>query len=489
MTDFTNFGLPKPLLVALQALQFSTPTPVQAQAIPPALEGKDVLALAGTGTGKTFAFGLPLIAKLMADRTTHALVLAPTRELAAQVMAALRSVIGPRSPLMSTLLIGGEAMGKQITGLRRNPQLIVGTPGRVHDHLKRGTLDLSSTQILVLDEVDKMLDMGFDVQVKAIADFLPKMRQTMMFSATLPSHIARFANAYLNSPVKVQVASAATAPVKLSQKMLEVTESGKFSALVQALEEREGSVILFIKTKIGADRLAERLNKAGYLAEALHGDLHQSRRSRVTSAFRTNMFRVLVATDVAARGLDVPHVAHVINYHLPQVAEDFLHRIGRTGRAGNEGHALTFVSPEERDQWRVISRMLNPNAAAREKGHPEGDISRDSLAPNARKGNRRTARRNEKRYGNAPKAPGWAPGFVAGEDAVGARANPAPARAKPRGAKPERKAFHNAFKEGSYKEGARKEKTYGGAVKAGARRADGARRGSPSQRRSAAPRG
>jgi ATP-dependent RNA helicase DeaD len=399
--SFQSLGLPQNLLRALAKLEFARATPVQAQAIPPALAGRDVLALAGTGTGKTLAFGLPIIAKLSDDPDARALILAPTRELAAQVMTALRAVIGERSPLMSTLVIGGEPMGKQIAGLRRRPQLIVGTPGRINDHLLRGSIDLSGTGILVLDEVDKMLDMGFDKQVQIIASKLPAQRQTLLFSATLPPHIAKFANGYVRDAARVSVASAATAPVKIDQKVRHIEEAAKFAALCEALDEREGSVILFVKTKIGAEKIARRLGHEGHLVDALHGDLHQSRRARVTAGFRRGDFRVLVATDVAARGLDVPHIEHVINYHLPQVAEDYLHRIGRTGRAGASGHALTFVSSEEQAQWRAIDRLLNP-------GQPK-ESRIDYAKP---KGNRRTARRNAKRSMNEQAAHatnGWTP--------------------------------------------------------------------------------
>ncbi len=355
--DFSGFGLAPKLLQSLARMQFLTPTPIQAEAIPVALAGKDILASAQTGTGKTAAFGIPLIAKLMESPDSAALILTPTRELAAQVLTTLQQLI-PVQTVKTALLIGGEVMPKQFKQLRMNPKLVVGTPGRVNDHLQRGTLKLESTNFLVLDETDRMLDMGFTAQLETIVRRLPKERQTMMFSATLAESIVRLSNKYLTNPVRIAVGSTSTPAAKIEQEMIHTTEVEKYDQLVQQLEKRNGSVIIFVKTKHRADRLADKLNRASLKADAIHGDLRQNKRDRVISSFRDQKFRILVATDIAARGLDIPHIEHVINYDLPQSPEDYIHRIGRTARAGAEGMALSLLTPEDGAKWRAVQRLI-----------------------------------------------------------------------------------------------------------------------------------
>jgi superfamily II DNA/RNA helicase len=356
-------GLPSSLLRALERLGFNAPTPIQAQAIPPALQGHDILGTAQTGTGKTFAFGIPLITSLLNNLQGSALVLLPTRELAAQVISALNSLVG-ESRMPVALLIGGESMQKQFKQLKARPRLIVGTPGRINDHLQRRTLNLRDTRFLVLDESDRMLDMGFGVQLDAIAKYLTAKRQTLMFSATLPKNIIRLAEKYLSNPVRISVGST-TAPVtKVTQELVNVTDAEKFPRLLTELQSRTGSILIFVKTKRNAEKLADKLCQQNHGADALHGNLRQNKRDKVIRDFRQQKYRILVATDIAARGLDIPHIEHVINYDLPQSPEDYIHRIGRTARAGAEGAALNLLTAQDHNKWRAIQRLLNPHEKA-----------------------------------------------------------------------------------------------------------------------------
>ncbi len=359
MSNFEQFQLPNALVEALKAMKINLPTSIQIAAIPPALEGHDILASAQTGSGKTVAYAIPLIVKLLKNPTHTALILTPTRELAAQVHQCLIEL----SPHFKTaLLIGGAPMFKQINALRKRPQLIVGTPGRINDHLQRNSLSLKETRFLVVDEADRMLDMGFGIQLDRIAEFLPKDRQTLMFSATLPPNIDRLSKKYLTTPKRITIESSVQSAPKIKQEIIRTTSGEKFTKLLDELNQRKGSIVIFTKTKRGADRLSKDLNTYGHNTNAIHGDLSQQRRDRVIHSFRNSQHRILVATDVAARGLDIPHIMHVINYDLPQCAEDYIHRIGRTGRAGAEGNALCFVSPADNGKWRAIARLVNPES-------------------------------------------------------------------------------------------------------------------------------
>jgi ATP-dependent RNA helicase DeaD len=360
-TDFHNFGLEPKLQQALARLQFTTPTPIQQAAIPLALAGRDVLGTAQTGTGKTIAFGIPVIQYLMLHPDGVALILTPTRELAAQVQAALLPLV-PLPNIKAALLIGGEPMPRQLRQLQQKPRLIIGTPGRINDHLLRRNLQLGKTGMVVLDETDRMLDMGFGVQIDKILQHVPKDRQSLLFSATLPPEITRIANKYMRNPERVAAGSVERPIAKISQELVHTTDADKYADLTAQLSRREGSVIIFVKTKHGSERLAKKLCQAEFRADAIHGDLKQNRRDRVIRDFRAEKFRILVATDVAARGLDIPHIAHVINYDLPQSPEDYIHRIGRTARAGAEGSALNLLTPADRDKWRAIQRLLGGSA-------------------------------------------------------------------------------------------------------------------------------
>ncbi|NBT41053.1 MAG: DEAD/DEAH box helicase [Alphaproteobacteria bacterium] len=348
-------------------MQFAKPTPIQSQAIPLALNGKDILGSAQTGTGKTGAYGIPLVSQLIENPDAQAMVITPTRELAAQVIEQLRAMLGKKSKIRSALLIGGEAMPKQLNQLRSQPRLVVGTPGRINDHLKRKTLKLNALSFLVLDETDRMLDMGFSEQIDEIMKHMDEKPQTLMFSATLPKSILRIAQNYLHEPEHVQVAATSSPAENITQEFLHLRDDEKYPTLLQQLGKREGTVIVFVKTKTDSEKIARKLGQDGLQADAIHGDLRQNQRNRVISAFRNKKYRILVATDVAARGLDIPHIAHVINFDLPQCPEDYIHRIGRTARAGAKGEALNFIAPSERGKWKAIDRLLNPDQPREEK--------------------------------------------------------------------------------------------------------------------------
>jgi ATP-dependent RNA helicase DeaD len=295
-------------------------------------------------------------------------VLTPTRELAMQVIDVMRKLLGKEGKVRSALLIGGASMRDQFIALKSNPRLIVGTPGRINDHLDRGSLRLNKTNFLVLDETDRMLDMGFGIQIDAILEHLPENRQTLMFSATLPKGIVRLAQKYLNKPERIAVDSVTMAAENIKQDIVRTSEAEKYNKLVNELDIREGSILVFVKTKRGADQLAFKLNKEDFNSRAIHGDLKQNQRERVINDFRKEKCRILIATDVVARGLDIPHIKHVINYDLPQCPEDYIHRIGRTARAGAEGSALSLVSPQDSGKWHAINRLMNPGSKDDSRG-------------------------------------------------------------------------------------------------------------------------
>ncbi len=363
MTKFTTLNLPELLNNSLKRMKYETATPIQAKAIPLAMQGHDILGSAQTGTGKTAAFAIPLINYLIENQSETGIVLTPTRELAVQVIDIIRQLVGPKKSIRSALLIGGAPIQKQLEQLKRRPRIIVGTPGRINDHIARKRLQLDRSSFLVLDETDRMLDMGFGVQIDEILRYMPKKRQTLLFSATLPKSIQRVAAKYLKDPERVAIGSTTDVAKNVSQEMIRVKTADKYDMLLSQVANRQGSMIIFVKTKRSADKMAERLRNENFKANAIHGDLRQRQRDRVIKQFREKKYRILVATDVAARGLDIPHIEHVINYNLPQCPEDYIHRIGRTARAGKTGEALCIVSPDENSKWNAINRMLDPNTA------------------------------------------------------------------------------------------------------------------------------
>lgn len=360
-TTFETLGLPASVLTAISRVGFKTPTPIQAAAIPLALAGRDVLGSAQTGTGKTAAFGIPMIAKLISSPHNTGLIMTPTRELAAQVLSTLHPLLAG-SQIRTALLIGGESMHRQLQQLKQRPRIIVGTPGRINDHLEQKTLNLSAAHFLVLDETDRMLDMGFGIQIDSILRHMPRQRQTLLFSATIPAAIEKLASRYQNNPERVSIGSTVTPIAAIKQEILHIKESEKYDQLIQQLYDRKGSILIFMKTKFSAKRMAEKLNKMDFKADAIHGNLNQNKRDRVIRAFREKQYRILVATDVAARGLDIPHIEHVINYDLPQCPEDYIHRIGRTARNGAEGNAIAFITPGEKRLWHAIHNLMNPGS-------------------------------------------------------------------------------------------------------------------------------
>ena len=364
MENFIELNLNPSLMQSLTRMHFKIPTPIQAQAIPPALIGKDVLGTAQTGTGKTLCYGIACINKLLNDRDSNALIICPTRELAVQVEDVLNGLIENNMNIKSAVLIGGESMQKQLRQLQKRPRLIIGTPGRLNDHLKRKSLKLHQSYFLVLDETDRMLDMGFTPQIEQILKFIPKKHQTLLFSATLPQNILNITERYLNDPIRIKVGSTTTPISKIKQEVIQVSEGEKYNKLLDELYKRKGSILIFVKTKRNADKMSDRLNDDGHRCDCMHGNLRQSKRQRTLIAFRSGKIRILISTELAARGLDVPSIQHVINYHLPQVPEDFIHRIGRTARAGSEGCALTFITPNDMQMWNGIQRLINPNFKA-----------------------------------------------------------------------------------------------------------------------------
>ena len=394
MENFKLLKIEDSLKNSLQKMNFTKPTPIQGMAIPAALEGKDILGTAQTGTGKTLAFSIPLINKLILDKNAFALVMCPTRELATQVMEAIKSIISDKINIKSALLIGGESMQKQLRQLGNRSRIIVGTPGRINDHLKRKSLNLSATKYLVLDETDRMLDMGFTPQIEMILKFVPKDHQTLLFSATLPQNILRISDRYLSKPERISTGATSVPIAKIKQETLQVFKENKYDELIDQFLARKGSILVFVKTKRGADKMVKKLKEEGHSADAIHGDLRQSKRDRVINSFRKGLKRILIATDVAARGLDIPLIQHVINYDLPQVPEDYVHRIGRTARAGSEGSALTFLTPDDRSMWNSINKLIDPNF----KSAPSG-LRRDSKNKRRGKGpnNKKRKARDEKR--------------------------------------------------------------------------------------------
>ncbi len=361
MENFKLLNIENSLKNSLSKMNFVKPTPIQGMAIPVALEGRDILGTAQTGTGKTLAFSIPLINRLILDKNALALVMCPTRELATQVMEAIKSIISDKINIKTALLIGGESMQKQLRQLSNRSRIIVGTPGRINDHLKRKSLNLSATKYLVLDETDRMLDMGFTPQIEMVLKYVPKYHQTLLFSATLPQNILRISERYLTKPERISTGTPSVPIAKIKQETLQVFKENKYDELIDQFLARKGSILVFVKTKRSADKMVKRLKEEGHSADAIHGDLRQSKRDRVINSFRKGLKRILIATDVAARGLDIPLIQHVINYDLPQVPEDYVHRIGRTARAGSDGSALTFLTSDDRSMWNSINKLINPN--------------------------------------------------------------------------------------------------------------------------------
>lgn len=354
--SFLNLGLSPKLLEILEKLQFTIATPIQSKAIPIAIAGQDVIGIAQTGTGKTLAFALPMLEQI-AKNKKQGFVIVPTRELAIQVEQHFIAV-GKSLGVRHALLIGGSSMGKQIGEISRNPHIIVGTPGRIIDHLQAGRLKLDRVGVLVLDEADRMLDMGFAPQIKQILQRVPKDRQTMLFSATMPPEIVSIAAHHMKLPVRVEIARAGTVAERVDQEIFFVRKDDKIRLLEKLMTEYKGPVLVFSRTKFGAKKICKALRHMGHDSAELHSNLSLSQRRRSLEGFKSGTFRVLVATDIASRGIDVQNIELVINYDLPESPDDYVHRVGRTGRAGKVGHAISFMMPDQKGKVRMIERLV-----------------------------------------------------------------------------------------------------------------------------------
>ena len=355
--NFYGLGIAPALLEILGRLNFKAPTPIQAKAIPIAIDGKDLVGIAQTGTGKTLAFGIPMIQRL-AQIKGQGLVLLPTRELALQVDEVLRNV-GRSLQLRTAVLIGGTAMGPQVYALSKKPHIIIATPGRLIDHLERKTTRIHTVSIVVLDEADRMLDMGFAPQIKRIFQALPPptARQTMLFSATMPREIMTIATAHMKMPVRVEIAPAGTTADRVTQELFIVPKAQKIGLLKKMLDTHKGSTLVFTRTKHGAKKVVHQIRALGFSAAEIHSNRSLNQRKEALAGFKSGMYRVLVATDIASRGIDVVGIELVLNFDLPSTSDDYVHRIGRTARAGAVGHAITFAEPHEQSEIRAIERM------------------------------------------------------------------------------------------------------------------------------------
>lgn len=364
--SFFGLGIAPNLLDSLSRLKFTNPTPIQHKTIPLGIEGKDVMGIAQTGTGKTLAFGIPMLQRLAQKEEGRGLVLVPTRELAFQVQQSLEKV---DRKTKQALIIGGAPMHKQIQQLRRKPQVIIATPGRLIDHMKQKNISLKEVSILVLDEADRMLDMGFMPQIQEILRKVPKNRQTLLFSATMPTAIVRIASDFMKLPVQVEVAKSGTVAEKVTQELFIIRNDAKKNLLNKLLSQYQGTILIFSRTKIGAVKIVRMVSKAGHSAADIHSDKTLAQRRQALEGFRSGRYRILIATDIAARGIDVSGIELVINYDLPDEAENYIHRIGRTGRAGDKGHAISFATPDQRNEVKRIEKLMEAVIPISE--HPE----------------------------------------------------------------------------------------------------------------------
>jgi ATP-dependent RNA helicase RhlE len=355
-SNFYGLGIAPGILEIIKRAGFTTPTPIQQKAIPIALEGKDVIGIAQTGTGKTLAFGIPLIQRL-AQKNCMGLVLVPTRELALQVHEAIHK-LSTSFHLGTAVIIGGESMGRQITALSQKPRIIVATPGRLLDHMRERRVRLDTVQFLVLDEADRMLDMGFAPQIEQILRAIPKDRQTLLFSATLPARIVSIASSHMKLPVRTEIAPAGTAAENVSQEIFVVKKENKGALLNILLAEYTGPVLLFTRTKRGARKVTQHLKQSGHRAAEIHADRSLNQRKEALEGFKSGKYRILAATDIAARGIDVTGIELVINYDLPDDPENYVHRIGRTGRAGRTGHAVSLATPDQKSDVQAIEHLI-----------------------------------------------------------------------------------------------------------------------------------
>ncbi|PIZ54724.1 DEAD/DEAH box helicase [Candidatus Uhrbacteria bacterium CG_4_9_14_0_2_um_filter_41_50] len=354
---FEGLGIVPGLLKRIAALGFKHPTPIQFKAIPIATSGEDVVGIAQTGSGKTLAFSIPML-QMVSKSDKKGLILLPTRELAVQVEETLRKVAG-NSGLRTAIVIGGANIRPQIKQLRANPHIIVATPGRLIDHISQKNISLSRIGMLVLDEADRMLDMGFEPQLKQVLESVPDDRQTMLFSATMPDTITTIANKYMKKPLRIEVARPGTTADKIDQEVFIVPKDEKMDLLGRLLKEYHGKVLIFSRTKHGAGKITKALNKEGYKADEIHSNRSQNQRQKALKGFTAGRHRILVATDIASRGIDVDDIELVLNFDLPEQIEDYVHRIGRTARAGKSGKAISFAAPDQKNDIAQIQKLIN----------------------------------------------------------------------------------------------------------------------------------
>lgn len=400
--DFRMLGIAPALLKALYNQNITNPTPIQQKTIPFALEGKDIVGIAQTGTGKTFAFGLPLLQRLAAEKG-RALILVPTRELAYQVDDSLKAFAAAVG-IKTAVFVGGSPMNQQRRALKRNPRVLIATPGRLNDHLKQRTVTLKEVAILVLDEADRMLDMGFKPQIDTILQSTPKERQTLLFSATMAKEIFALATKEMQLPLRVEVAPAGTAAEKVEQELIVVRQEHKSELLLSLVKEITGSVLVFSRTKYGAKKITRDLNHANCRTAEIHANRSLAQRRAALEGFKTGKFRVLVATDIAARGIDVDDIAVVINYDLPDDPADYVHRIGRTGRAGKSGKAISFARPSQTKDVQKIEKLISSSLPRRTAAAvPKAALDPSLEESKSRKGGRRrNSRGNNRRNDTRP---------------------------------------------------------------------------------------
>ncbi len=366
-SSFYGLGVAPKVLEVLDRMKFTIPMPIQHKAIPIGIEGKDIIGIAQTGTGKTLAFAIPMIQHL-SQKKGRGLVLVPTRELAIQVDETFKKIESPFN-IRSIVLIGGASMQDQIQLLRKDPRVIIATPGRLIDHLRQRHVDLRDITILVLDEADRMLDMGFAPQIDTILRFVPKDRQTMLFSATIPQEIIKIATSHMKLPVSIEIAPSGTAAERVTQEVFIIQRDAKRTLLNKLLNQYHGTVLIFSRTKIGAHKITRAIKEAGHRVAEIHSDRSLAQRREALDGFKSGKHRILVATDIAARGIDVIGIELVINYDLPEDVENYVHRIGRTGRAGHNGHAISFARPDQGNDVKNIERLIRTKIRISE--HPE----------------------------------------------------------------------------------------------------------------------
>ncbi|MDO8602412.1 MAG: DEAD/DEAH box helicase [Candidatus Omnitrophota bacterium] len=401
--SFYGLGIAPKILDILERIKFKVPTPIQLKAIPPALEGKDIIGIAQTGTGKTHSFAIPMV-QILAQKKGIGLVLAPTRELAIQIDEAFQGISRPFG-IRTACLIGGASMHEQVRALHNKPRVIIATPGRLIDHMTHWNILLDDAIMLVLDEADRMLDMGFTPQVEKILRFLPKERQTMLFSATIPKEIMQIASRHMRLPVNVEVAPSGTAAEKVTHELFVVKKDFKLQLLGKLLKQYRGPVLLFSRTKHNARKITRSIRDMGHSAAEIHSDRSLAQRKEALGGFKSGKYKVLVATDIAARGIDVTGIEVVINYDLPDDTENYVHRIGRTGRAGNKGHAISFATPDQKGNVRDIEKLIRVSLPISK--HPDvfqeefsQSSHQSSYKPSYQSSRQSSGRRPKNNYGN-----------------------------------------------------------------------------------------